>query len=451
MPSLPVHRMLRVCPILIACVFASYPSAQQPPAVAIEGVTVIPMDRDRVIADQTVIVQDGRITAVGAAASATVPAGATRVDGRGRFLVPALAEMHAHLPGGDQTAQAERVLFMYVANGIGTIRSMLGDPGHFRLRDRASRGEIVAPSAMILSGPSFNGQTAANPQAAGARVSEQKKAGYDLLKVHPGVPRAAFDAMAATADKERIRFAGHVPADVGLARALEAKFWTIDHLDGYVEAMAKPGTPGGQLFGVNLVGQLDESRIASIVAQTKAAGTAMVPTQVLIENWYGPDDPEAMRKRPEMRYASPSELDQWVATKQKNIEAYSLDHRQRFVAVRRRLIKALHDGGVPVLLGSDAPQTWNVPGFSIHRELATYVAAGLTPYQALATGTRNVAAHLGTLDRSGTIEAGKRADVVLLDGNPLQDIASTSRIAGVMIGGRWLPKADIDRRLAEGR
>jgi hypothetical protein len=448
----PMRRTLRVCLTLIACLFASDPAAQQPPAVAIEGVTVIPMDRERVIADQTVIVQDGRITAVGARASAAVPAGATRVDGRGRFLMPALAEMHAHIPGGNQTAQAERVLFMYVANGIGTIRSMLGDPGHFALRDRASRGQIVAPSVMILSGPSFNGQTAATPQGASARVSEQKKAGYDLLKIHPGVPRVAFDAMAATADTERIRFAGHVPADVGLARALEAKFWTIDHLDGYVEAIARPGTPpGSQLFGVGLVGQLDESRIPSIVAQTKAAGTAMVPTQVLLESWYGADDPEAMRQWPEMRYASRAELDQWVATKLKNIAAFSLDHRQRFVTVRRRVLKALHDGGVPVLLGSDAPQTWNVPGFSVHRELAAYVAAGLTPYQALATGTRNVAVHLGTLDRSGTIATGKRADLVLVDGNPLQDIANTSRIGGVMIAGRWLPKADIDRRLAEGR
>jgi imidazolonepropionase-like amidohydrolase len=114
-----------------------------------------------------------------------------------------------------------------------------------------------------------------------------------------------------------------------------------------------------------------------------------------------------------------------------------------------RVRKALHDGGVGILLGSDAPQTWNVPGFSIHRELASYVAAGLTPYQALVTGTRGVAAHFNTRDRSGTVEIGKRADVVLLDANPLQDIAHTSRIAGEMIGGRWLPRNELDRRVNE--
>jgi imidazolonepropionase-like amidohydrolase len=326
---------------------------------------------------------------------------------------------------------------------------MLGDPSHFSLKERAARGEIVAPT-MYLSGPSFSGQTAPTPQAATARVLEQKKAGYDLLKIHPGVPRDAFDALARTADEQGIRFAGHVPAAVGLPRALEAKFWTIDHIDGYVEALAKPGAEEGQLFGINLIGQLDESRIASLVAQTKAAGTWIVPTQVLIENWYGADDVAAMQKWPEMQYVRPDEMNQWIANKRKNVEAFPLEHRQRYIALRRRLIKALHDGGVGILLGSDAPQIWNVPGFSIHREIATYVAAGLTPYQALVSGTRGVATHLNR-DRSGTIDTGRLADLVLLDANPLQDISNTSKIAGVMVSGRWLPKSEIDTRLNENR
>jgi hypothetical protein len=270
------------------------------------------------------------------------------------------------------------------------------------------------------------------------------------LKIHPGVPRDAFDALARTADAQGIRFAGHVPEAVGLPRALEAKYWTIDHIDGYIEALAKPGATEGQLFGINLIGQVDESRIPSLVAQTKAAGTWIVPTQVLIESWYGPEEVAAMQKWPEMKYVDSEDLSQWVANKRKNVEAYSADHRQRYIALRRRLIKALHDGGVGILLGSDAPQIWNVPGFSIHREIATYVAAGLTPYQALATGTRAVAAHFN-LDRAGIIDTGKQADLVLLDANPLQDIANTSKIAGVMIGGRWLPKSEIDKRLSEGR
>jgi imidazolonepropionase-like amidohydrolase len=152
-----------------------------------------------------------------------------------------------------------------------------------------------------------------------------------------------------------------------------------------------------------------------------------------------------------MQYVGADEAGQWAAAKQKNVQAYSAEHRQKYVAVRRRLIKALHDGGVGVLLGSDAPQTWNVPGFSIHREIATYVAAGLTPFQALVTGTRAVAEHLGTSTSAGTIDVGKRADLVLLDSSPLQEIGNTSKIAGVMIGGRWLPKSEIDKRLQVSR
>jgi imidazolonepropionase-like amidohydrolase len=312
------------------------------------------------------------------------------------------------------------------------------------------RGEIVGPT-MLLSGPSFNGQTAATPAAAAARVADQKKAGYDFLKIHPGIPLNAFNALAAAADKASIRFAGHVPADVGLRRALQVKFWTIDHLDGYMEALANSNAPASQNFGVNLMSQVDESRIASLAAETKAAGVWNVPTQILLENWYGPDSPETMQKRPEMQYVRPAELAQWVATKQSNDAAVSAKDRARFIAVRRRMIKALQDAGALLLLGSDAPQVWNVPGFSVHRELASYVDAGLTPYQALATGTRNVAAHLGALDARVVATSSARANLVLLDANPLQDIANTTRIAGVMVAGRWIPKTEIDRRLAQFR
>src|SRR5688500_2097824 len=459
----------RIAIVALVVVTAGPLAAQQPasrqPAVLFEGVTFIRMDGENTTSgsrDRSVLVSNGLITDVGAA-GAKAPEGAIRVDGRGKFLMPALAEMHAHIP--NDAAEAERVLFMYVANGIGTIRSMLGDPSHFRLRDRVRKGEIVGPT-MILSGPSFNGQTAATPAAGAARVAEQKKAGYDFLKIHPGIPLTAFNALAAAADKAAIRFAGHVPADVGLQRALQAKFWTIDHLDGYVEALAGPRAPASQNFGVNLMANIDESRIASLAADTKTAGVWNVPTQILLENWYGPDAPEAMMKRPELQYARPAEVAQWVATKRDNLAAVSAKNRARFVAVRRRLIKALQDAGAGLLLGSDAPQVWNVPGFSIHRELASYVDSGLTPYQALATGTRNVASLLGTLEpkvsgsgdaravdalASGTIAQSRRADLVLLDANPLENIANTTRIAGVMIGGRWLPKSEIDKRLARLR
>jgi imidazolonepropionase-like amidohydrolase len=441
---------IRVSILALVIVTAGQLAAQQPAArlaaVLVEGVTVIPMEGETAAAvsrDRSVLVSGGVVAEIGTA-GLKAPEGTIRVDGRGKFLMPALAEMHAHIP--NDPAEAERVLFMYVANGIGTIRSMLGDPSHFRLRERVDRGDLVGPS-MILSGPSFNGQTAGTPAAAVSRVADQKKAGYDFLKIHPGVPRTAFDALVAAANKVGIPFAGHVPADVGLRRALDARYWTIDHLDGYVEALARAGAPASQNFGVNLMSHMDETRIPALAEQTRAAVVWNVPTQILLENWYGPDSAETMQKWPEMQYVRPAEAAQWISTKRSNDAAVSAKDRARFIAVRRRTIQALHDAGAGLLLGSDAPQVWNVPGFSIHRELATYVASGLTPYQALATGTRNVAAYLNR-PNGGMIRQGARADLVLLDGNPLENIANTTRIAGVMIGGRWIPKAEIDRRLA---
>jgi imidazolonepropionase-like amidohydrolase len=151
-----------------------------------------------------------------------------------------------------------------------------------------------------------------------------------------------------------------------------------------------------------------------------------------------------------MKYAIPPDsVKNWIATRDK-IQQIPQADRAKLLGLRRRFVKALHDAGVPFALGSDAPQFWNVPGFSAHRELRALVDAGLTPYQALRTGTKNVSTYFGTESTTGTVGAGKRADLVLLDANPLENIDNSTRIAGVMVNGRWLAKADIDKRLAEG-
>lgn len=435
---------------MLAAASLSDEPAAQGAATAFIGVSVLPMDTDAVLSDQTVVVADGKIASISSSSTAKVPAGAVKIDGKGKYLMPGLGELHAHIPGGNAPdADVERTLFLYVANGVTTIRGMLGHPRHLVYRERVAKGDVLGPR-IYTSGPSFNGNTAKTPEAATAMVIEQQKAGYDLLKIHPGVPRDAFDAMAAKADELKMPFAGHVPQAVGLARALEAKYRSIDHLDGYVEALV-PDASASQTFGVNLAAQADESRIPALVKATRAAGTWQVPTEILLVNWLNDVDPQTMAAWPEMKYVPPQTLTNWIAQKQGMAAKYPQTDRQKLLALRRKIIKALHDGGVPFALGSDAPQTWNVPGFSAHRELGALVAAGLTPYQALKSGTANVGTYFGTQASVGTVAAGKRADLVLLDANPLTDIANSSRIAGVMVNGRWLSKADIDSRLASGK
>lgn len=425
------------------------PATQTPPAIAFTNVTVIPMDGDRSLSDQTVVVRGDRIVAMGRSADTTVPDGATRIDGRGKFLMPGMAEMHAHIPGGQQTdAFMHRVLALFVANGVTTIRGMLGDPRHLPLRAAVAKGEVLGPT-IYTSGPSFNGNTATSPEVATKMVQDQKAAGYDLLKVHPGVPRAAFDAMAATANKLGIPFSGHVPAEVGLERALSAKYHSIDHIDGYFEYAVRPGAPvdlkDAGFFGANLTPQLDPERLKRAVAETKKAGVWIVPTQGLLEIFMSPATPDQMRASPGVEYIPTQVVDGWVKQRQSFITqpGFSKETNERFMAERRKLLKALHDAGVDIAMGSDAIQTFSVPGFSIHNEMGAMVRSGLTPYQVYVTGSRNVARFFNREKETGGVEVGKIADLVLVDANPLTDVANFARQTGTMVRGRWYPRAEL--------
>ncbi len=436
---------------LAALLAGAAPATRPDTTVAFVDVTVIPMDRQQELALQTVVVQGGRISALGPSNRVTVPAGSSRIDGRGKFLMPGLAEMHAHIPSGEQPDSIiERTLFMYVARGITTVRGMLGHPKHLELRTRAARGELLSPT-IYTSGPSFNGNSVPTAEVAARMVSEQKSAGYDFLKIHPGIRSEVFDTLAAAARRAGIRLAGHVPAEVGLQRALAAGYISIDHLDGYVEAMARTGpSEESAFFGLNLGERLDESRMPALVRATKEAGVWNVPTQVLMENLVPAVSLEVLQRRPEMRYVSRETQSKWAEVKRSMLEetGSTPGSMAKTMDVRRKLIKALHQAGAGLLLGSDAPQIYNVPGFSTHRELESLVGAGLTPYEALETGTRNVAAFFGTMATTGTIGVGKRADLILLDANPLTDIRNTTRQSGVMVRGRWLSKTEIEARLS---
>lgn len=441
--------------ILAACVLLAFgaPSVatSQQAAVVFTGVSVIPMDRETVLANQTVIVENGRITYVGDARSA--PAGATTIDARGKFLMPAIAEFHAHVPSGAQAIHAHRTLSLYVLAGVATARGMLGAPMHLALRDSIAAGQVLGPR-LLTSGPSFNNNSVTSATVAATMVRDQKAAGYDLLKIHPGVPKVAFDSLAAVANALRIPFSGHVPLEIGLDAALTSKYSTIDHLDGIVEAMYSGSQPlTAQLngfFGLGVMRQLDQSRFGAIMDRVKASGVAMVPTQILMDNYANDATGDQLTSLPEFKYWVPQQVEAWRTNKNNFIAQPPVprEHRQEYIALRRRIIKTLYDRSVPFLLGSDAPQLWNVPGFSAHRELGALVAAGLTPYQALRTGTVDVAKFMGEEGRAGVVRVGARADLLLLDANPLAAIDNSLRINGVVVNGRWIGPAERERMLA---
>ncbi len=419
---------------------------------AFVNVNVVAMTSETVAVAQTVVVEGRKIVTIGDVDDIPIAEGAVVIDGRDSFLMPGLSEMHAHIPRVS-SANLERVLGLNVANGVTMVRGMLGRPAHLELRQQILSGNVVGPR-LFTSGPSFNGNTVTSPKGAMEMVRAQHGAGYDFLKIHPGLSRAEFDALANTAKRFGIQFAGHVSVVVGVPRALASGMASIDHLDGYMQAMLQDdadlsgGTAG--LFGVLLADRIDEEKIKKIAADTAAAGVWNVPTESMFEHWTSPTSVTEMREWPEMRYMPPATVGRWVGSKQQvlNDPAYDPAIAARAIEIRRKLIFALHDAGAGLLLGSDAPQVFNVPGFAIHRELEYLVASGLTPYEALRTGTVNPAIFFGQERVFGTVEIGKEADLVLLDANPLIDIGNASRIHGVMLRGRWLARNELDEILA---
>ncbi|MFL5384438.1 MAG: amidohydrolase family protein [Longimicrobiaceae bacterium] len=425
-------------PALALSLAACAPSESADTTVTVfVGVSVVPMDAERILADQTVVVRGDRIVEVGPARSVRVPEGARRVDGRGKWLMPGLAEMHGHVPPPNAPPEyTDRVLFLYLANGITTVRGMLGAPGQLELRRRAAAGEILSPT-LYLAGPSFNGNSVSSPEQAVQMVRAQKAEGWDLLKVHPGLTRPEYDAMARTAREVGMRFGGHVPEEVGLLHAIEMGQETFDHIDGYVEAL------NGE------AGPVDGARLADVVRRTREAGAWVVPTMALWEVIYNTANLDSLRAYPELRYVPRQQVEAWTNAYRQRAASpqFNAIANANVIENRIRILGALHRGGARILMGTDAPQQFSVPGFSLHRELGHMRAAGMSPFDILASGTRSVGEYFRGQDRFGTVAAGQRADLILLDANPLADVANVSRIAGVMARGRWVPRAEIDAGL----
>jgi len=404
--------------------------------IVFRNVNVVTMTSPKVAEKQNVIVRDGVIESV-STRLAKMPAGTKVVDGTGKFLMPGLAEMHGHVPPlNAPNGATDDTLFLYVASGITTVRGMLGHPGQLELREKSKRSEIVAPN-LYLAGPSFNGNSVNSPQEAIDKVRAQKKEGWDLLKVHPGLTRDEYDAMAKTAREERIRFGGHVPAEVGLEHAIEMGQETFDHIDGYTELLEADQGP------------VDEKKLAAIVKKSKDANVWIVPTSALWEVLFDTIPLETLKGYAELKYVPQTAVDQWSNAYDQRLTQMPREAAKNVIAARIRILRALHEGGVKILMGTDAPQQFSVPGFSLHRELLRMREAGMSSYEILKSGTVNVGQYFSKPSSFGTIEPGRRADLVLVDANPLADITNVAKISGVMVRGRWLSRADLDAGLAK--
>jgi hypothetical protein len=412
------------------------PPAAQPP-IAITNVTVVDVATGTLDAARTVVTQAGRITAVGPAASVSIPAGAERVDGTGKFLIPGLWDMHAH-----HEANGAEFLDMYLAHGVVGTRDMGSAVDVvLPLRDRINRGELQGPE-IIAAGPILDDrppdwpfrQHITNAQEARQAVRDLKARGVDFIKVHDGTPRDAFFAIAEETSKLGLPFAGHVPMNVSVDEAIDAGIRSIEHLSN-----------GRIFFDCSGGNGYDAAGCRSRFAALAAKGVWQTPT---IGFFLAIPDAFTGKPLAHAEYVS----DRMREMVRKNAESSKASARDlaRIRSLGQWSLSAIRDlasSGNRLLAGCDGI----VPGFCLHDELELFTTAGLSPLQALQTATINPARFLGREQAQGTIDAGKRADLILLDANPLQDIRHTRRIAAVLVRGRLLAKPAIDRIIADRR
>ncbi|HEV2843184.1 MAG TPA: amidohydrolase family protein [Chthoniobacterales bacterium] len=432
--------------------------APQRPIIAIEGVAVVDVARGEIASPRTVLVGDGQITAIGEPATIDIPPAAVRVDGRGRFLMPGLVDMHVHLfNNASRRAPNEWTFPLFVANGVTGVREMLTEPAAMtvvdRWRTKMARGELVAPR-VLAAGASVSAES---EEATRRQVREAKTAGVDFLKIFSQTREPQWRAILDEAGALKIPVCGHIPAEVGLLDAANAGQRSNEHLTQIYEACsarekqfldARKGLDGREIVKLRdaqepeVLESFDQpicDRAAAALAKTDQV---QVPTLVL-SHFEARGSPAKFRDDPRWRCLRSDEQARW----ERILKDYPPGGKKlsaRRWEISRRIVKTLHAAGVRILAGTDAPMPLVYPGYALHKELELLVEAGLSPADALRSATIWPAEFLGLSDSSGSIAVGKRADLLLLDANPLSDISHTQRIRAVVLKGRLLQRADLD-------
>jgi imidazolonepropionase-like amidohydrolase len=449
--------------VLLLFAASAAPADENPTrTLAFTHVTVIDATGAPALPDMTVVIEDKHIVDLGKSAKVKAPPDATIVEARGKYLIPGLWDMHVHTVFGDWLPRNERVtLPLFVANGVTGVRDMGGDLDVVKQwRGEIDAGRLLGPR-MIIAGPMLDGPTPAFPSSApvanaadGRRVVDDLKArGVDFIKIQSLIPRDGYFAAAAEAKKLGLMFVGHVPDAVRASEASNAGQKSIEHFTGIFEGCSTIEDQlikGPKSVGVK-VSTFDPARQRRLIELMAKNQTWQVPTLVWERGQWLVDDID-LSHDPLTKYAPAAWKDKtWPMFVREIMESMDTDPlpvRKHFVQMELDMTLAMFRAGVPFMAGTDTAAGVHIfPGFSLHDELGLFVRAGLTPMQALQTATRNPAVFLGRLAETGTVEKGKRADLVLLDANPLVDIANTRRIRAVVLAGRYFARADLDRML----
>ena len=453
----------RIVAALLALPSAAATVLAEPPALVLDGVTVIDVESGRARPGMTVVVEGERVAEVGRRPALRIPPGARVVDGAGKFLIPGLWDMHVHTAFGDWFPEARDIaLPLFVANGVTGVRDMGGDLDTLlEWRKEIGRGTLVGPR-MVISGPMLDGpkprfpssMAIATPEDGRRAVRDLLARGVDFIKLQSLIPRDAVLAIAEEAKKAGIPVAGHVPDAMRASEMSDAGQGSFEHLIGIFEGSSprEDDFVKGELKSPGrFLSSFDEVRLAALAARLARNRTWQCPTLAwerggnLIEERDLEHDPLA-------KYAPASwKSGTWKRFKDQVTGEFNVDDlptRKRFLAKELEVVAALHRAGVRFLAGTDTVAgIYIFPGFSLHDELALFVKAGFTPQEALRTATLGPAEYLSLSDRLGRVEKGQLADLVLLDANPIDDITNTRKIRAVVAGGRYFSREDLDSLL----
>ena len=455
---------------------------QKPPEniLAISDVTVIDATGAPAKPNMTVIITGDQITRIAKTGEVAIPKNAQVIDGKGKFLIPGLWDMHVHTVW---KGLPEKYFPMFIANGVTGVRDMASDLGLLKqLRKDINEGKLMGPR--LIGGPMVDGPipiwpvpsiSISNEADARKTVAAIKDKGADFIKVYSLIPRQAYFALADEAKKRGIPFAGHVPISVSAAEASDAGQKSIEHMEGIlldcsteepelrktIEESIKDAKDTDQIRA-SLVRALNETSSRTLETYSEEKATALFARFARNGTWQAPTlvvhrvgaflDDKDFTNDPRLKYVRRDLRDSWKNQddfRLKNRTAESSELGKRLLQKRLEIILAMHRAGVKMLAATDALVMYVFPGFSLHDELELFVQAGLTPMEALQTATRNPAIYLGLSDLVGTVEIGKKADLVLLEANPLENISNTKRINAVVVNGKLIPRVTLDKMLKD--
>ena len=433
----------RVTPGIASSSETGYRQVRGGGPVVFEHVAVIPMDREIVLENQNVFINDGKITTVAAAGSFAIPSGALRIDAKGLYLMPGLADMHVHLYDTEGFPS-------YLAYGFTTVANLNGSSSDLKWRAEINSGTLLGPT-IYTAGPSINGYPPGNltfvsvetPDQARRVVDAQKEAGYDLIKVYSTLSTDCYDAIMREARSRDIAALGHIPFDIKTADAINGYQSNVAHMEEVYNSFFKSGP--------------DESMLPQLTTMVAKSGISVTPNLVAYSDYLRSiEDPNKVLHDPEMEYASPALYSEKLPAHNRSVRA----NPQQFAASLKighaffvKMTKSFSDAGVPLMLGTDT-EIFGYPGAAGALELKELTDSGLTPYQALVTATRVPGEYLyqraHAPDKFGLVKAGYRADLLLVEGNPLLKGLDAGKIRGVMVRGRWLP-SEVIREMRQAK